>query len=91
MSATKAQSVDYIAVIDFGSQYAHLIARRVRQLNVLAKIFTPDMSVSAYKDASGIILSGGPKSTIAADAVAYDPGMFKLGVPILGLCYGHQF
>lgn len=81
---------DYIAVIDFGSQFAHLIARRVRQLNVLAKIFTPDMPASAYRDAKGIILSGGPKSTIGADAVPYDPGMFKLGLPMLGLCYGHQ-
>lgn len=80
----------YIAVIDFGSQFAHLIARRVRQHNVLAKIFTPDMPASAYKDAKGVILSGGPKSTIADDAIVYDPGMFTLGVPLLGLCYGHQ-
>lgn len=52
---------DYIAVIDFGSQYAHLIARRVRQLNVLAKIFTPDTSATEYADAKGIILSGDQK------------------------------
>lgn len=81
---------EYIAVIDFGSQFAHLIARRVRQHNVLAKIFTPDMPVSAYKNAKGIILSGGPKSTIGDDAIVYDPGVFTLGVPVLGLCYGHQ-
>ncbi len=81
---------DYIAVIDFGSQFAHLIARRVRQLNVLAKIFTPDTPASVYQDAAGVILSGGPKSTIGTDAIAYDPGMFKLGKPMLGLCYGHQ-
>lgn len=80
----------YIAVIDFGSQFAHLIARRIRQHNVLAKIFTPDMPASAYKDAKGIILSGGPKSTIGEDAIQYDPGMFMQGVPVLGLCYGHQ-
>lgn len=80
----------YIAVIDFGSQFAHLIARRIRQHNVLAKIFTPDMPASAYKDAKGIILSGGPKSTIGDEAIQYDPGMFMLGVPVLGLCYGHQ-
>lgn len=81
---------DYIAVIDFGSQFAHLIARRIRQHNVLAKIFTPDMSAAAYKDARGIVLSGGPSSTIDESAVQYDPGLFKLNVPILGLCYGHQ-
>ncbi|MFA5996084.1 MAG: glutamine-hydrolyzing GMP synthase [Patescibacteria group bacterium] len=87
---SQSQTIDYIAVLDFGSQYAHLIARRVRELNVLAKIFTPDMPVSAYKNAKGIILSGGPKSTIDDSAVVYDPGLFKLGVPVLGLCYGHQ-
>ncbi len=81
---------EYIAVIDFGSQFAHLIARRIRQHNVLAKIFTPDMPASAYKDAKGVILSGGPKSTIGDDAIMYDPGVFMLGVPVLGLCYGHQ-
>lgn len=80
----------YIAVIDFGSQFAHLIARRVREHGVLAKIFTPDTPAHMYADAKGVILSGGPKSTIAADAVPYDPGIFKLGLPILGLCYGHQ-
>ncbi len=84
------QQHDYIAVIDFGSQFAHLIARRVRQHNVLAKIFTPDMSASAYADAKGVILSGGPKSTIGEGAIEYDPGVFEMGVPVLGLCYGHQ-
>ncbi len=81
---------NYIAVIDFGSQFAHLIARRVRQLGVLAKIFTPDAPAHLYADAKGIILSGGPRSTIDTSAVMYDPGMFTLGVPVLGLCYGHQ-
>ncbi|MDP3970678.1 MAG: glutamine-hydrolyzing GMP synthase [bacterium] len=81
---------EYIAVIDFGSQFAHLIARRIRQHNVLAKIFTPDTPVHEYKDAKGVILSGGPRSTIDESAINYDRGVFKLGVPILGLCYGHQ-
>ncbi|EKD76719.1 MAG: hypothetical protein ACD_43C00011G0003 [uncultured bacterium] len=80
----------YIAVIDFGSQFAHLIARRIRQHGVLAKIFTPDTNPAEYADAQGIILSGGPKSTIAADAVPYDHRLFNTTVPILGLCYGHQ-
>ena len=84
------QQHEYIAVIDFGSQFAHLIARRIRQHNVLAKIFTPDVPASAYKDAKGVILSGGPSSTITDEAIQYDPGVFKLGVPVLGLCYGHQ-
>jgi GMP synthase (glutamine-hydrolysing) len=80
----------YIAVIDFGSQFAHLIARRIRQHGVLAKIFTPDTNPEEYVDAKGIILSGGPKSTIAADAVPYDRRLFATEVPMLGLCYGHQ-
>ena len=80
----------YIAVIDFGSQFAHLIARRIRQHGVLAKIFTPDTNPAEYADAKGIILSGGPKSTIAEDAVPYDHRLFATTVPMLGLCYGHQ-
>lgn len=86
----KGMSHSYIAVIDFGSQFAHLIARRIRQHGVLAKIFTPDTPTHLYADAKGIIISGGPKSTIAKDSIPYDPGIFKTGVPILGLCYGHQ-
>lgn len=80
----------YIAVIDFGSQFAHLIARRIRQHGVLAKIFLPDADPVEYADAQGIILSGGPKSTIAEDAVPYNHRLFENSVPILGLCYGHQ-
>ncbi|MFA6474950.1 MAG: glutamine-hydrolyzing GMP synthase [Patescibacteria group bacterium] len=83
-------SHQYIAVIDFGSQFAHLIARRIRQHGVLAKIFTPDTNPTEYADAKGIILSGGPKSTIAEDAVPYNHRLFDIKVPILGLCYGHQ-
>ncbi len=86
----KRSTHQYIAVIDFGSQFAHLIARRIRQLGVLAKIYTPDTNPAEYADAKGIILSGGPKSTIAEDAVEYDHRVFDLNVPILGLCYGHQ-
>ncbi len=80
----------YIAILDFGSQFAHLIARRIRQHGVLAKIYTPDADPAEYADCSGIILSGGPKSTIAEDAVPYDHRVFDANVPILGLCYGHQ-
>lgn len=90
MIATKQSQHQYIAVLDFGSQFAHLIARRIRQHGVLAKIFTPDTNPAEYADAKGIVLSGGPKSTIAEDAVPYDHRLFDLTVPILGLCYGHQ-
>lgn len=83
-------SHQYIAVLDFGSQFAHLIARRIRQHGVLAKIYTPDTNPAEYADAKGIVLSGGPKSTIAEDAVQYNHRLFDTSLPILGLCYGHQ-
>ncbi|MFH0819005.1 MAG: glutamine-hydrolyzing GMP synthase [Patescibacteria group bacterium] len=79
----------YIAILDFGSQYTHLISRRVRQLGVLARIFPTDVEADKIKDAWGIILSGGPDS-ITDERLAYDPGIFKMGVPMLGFCYGHQ-
>lgn len=79
-----------IAIIDFGSQYTHLITRRIRQLGVLAKIYNPDVKVSELKSVKGVILSGGPNSVHDDSAVKYDAKLFNLSVPILGLCYGHQ-
>ncbi|MFH1425875.1 MAG: glutamine-hydrolyzing GMP synthase [Candidatus Kerfeldbacteria bacterium] len=79
----------HIAILDFGSQYMHLISRRVRQLGVLAKIYPTDVNAHDLKDAWGIILSGGPDS-ITEEKLPYDPGIFKLGKPMLGFCYGHQ-
>jgi GMP synthase (glutamine-hydrolysing) len=79
-----------IAVLDFGSQYTHLIARRIRELGVLAEIF--DHTISAdelkQKDVEGIILSGGPNSVYEEDAPHVDQAIFSLGIPILGICYG---
>jgi len=79
-----------IAIIDFGSQYTHLITRRIRQLGVLANIYSPDVNVKDLKGIKGLILSGGPKSVHDRTAVKYNKKLFNLGVPILGLCYGHQ-
>lgn len=79
----------HIAIIDFGSQYTHLIARRIRQLGVYSRIYPTDINAHELRDAWGIILSGGPQSVID-QKLAYDPGIFKLCKPILGLCYGHQ-
>lgn len=79
----------HIAILDFGSQYMHLISRRVRQLGVLSKIYPTDVNAHELKDAWGIILSGGPDS-ITEEKLPYDPGIFKLGKPMLGFCYGHQ-
>lgn len=79
-----------IAILDFGSQYTHLIARRVRELGVMARLYHNDITASQLKNAVGLILSGGPKSVRDASRLNYDPKLFALGVPILGICYGHQ-
>ncbi len=79
-----------IAVLDFGSQYAHLIAKRIRQGGAYAEIFSPAASVDELAHAQGLILSGGPASVFAADAPAFNPELLGLEIPILGLCYGHQ-
>lgn len=79
----------HIAILDFGSQYMHLISRRIRQLGVLSKIYPSDVNAHELKDAVGVILSGSPRS-VYEEKVPYDPGVFDLPVPVLGLCYGHQ-
>ena len=81
-----------IVILDFGSQYTQVIARRVRECNVFSVIIhynTPAPEIAALKPA-GIILSGGPSSVYAADAPMPDRNIFSLGVPVLGVCYGVQ-
>ncbi len=84
--------MDKIAVLDFGGQYAHLIANRVRRLGVYSDLFDGEIKASALKDGGykGVILSGGPQSVHAKGSLVCDPGVFELGIPVLGLCYGHQ-
>jgi len=81
-----------IIVLDFGSQYTQLIARRLRELSVYSEIWppnTPPDKIRARKPV-GIILSGGPKSVSDPGAPVCDPSVFDLGVPVLGICYGMQ-
>ena len=78
-----------IIVLDFGGQYAHLIARRVRQLGVYSEIALPDARSEKIRSARGIILSGSPHS-ITDKNLKFNPEIFKLGIPVLGICYGHQ-
>lgn len=82
--------MDAVCVIDFGSQYAHLIANRIRRLGVYAEIILPETPVNKLAKYKGIILSGGPSSVYEVGAPSIDKKIFSLGVPILGICYGHQ-
>ncbi len=79
-----------IAVIDFGGQYTHLIARRIRSLGVKALIFPFDVSPEQLKWAEGVVFSGGPAGVFERGAPKPDDGIYSLGVPVLGICYGHQ-
>jgi GMP synthase (glutamine-hydrolysing) len=81
-----------IAVLDFGSQYTQVIARRIRECQVYSKIYHYSTPASQLKadGVIGIILSGGPSSVFAKDAPIPDRGLFELGVPVLGICYGIQ-
>ena len=81
---------DFIAVLDFGSQYAHLIAKRIRHLGAYTKIFSPSAKENLLQDAKGIVLSGGPASVYSTDIPKFNSNILNLDLPILGLCYGHQ-
>lgn len=105
MTSTKAETVqkvtetladnalaDSIAILDFGSQYSQLIARRVREFNTYSELLSCSISAAELKrlNPKGIILSGGPASVYEPKAPKCDPEIYKLGVPVLGVCYGMQ-
>jgi GMP synthase (glutamine-hydrolysing) len=92
MNASAPGSEEKVLVVDFGAQYAQLIARRVREAHVYSEIVAPTISAAeiAEKQPTGIIFSGGPDSVHAEGAIAIDPEVYGLGVPILGICYGAQ-
>jgi GMP synthase (glutamine-hydrolysing) len=83
---------EIIPILDFGSQYAQLIARRVRESGVYSELVRPDISVEQLKalNPKGIILSGGPSSVYDVGAPRCDPKIFEMGLPIFGICYGMQ-
>ncbi len=81
---------DAIAVVDFGGQYAHLIATKVRRQRVLAEIRQPEDPIDVFARYKGIILSGSPSFSSQGEDSAYTKGIFDLDIPILGLCFGHQ-
>jgi GMP synthase (glutamine-hydrolysing) len=83
---------DSVFVVDFGAQYAQLIARRVREAHVYSEIVPPTISANQVRamNPGAIILSGGPKSVYETPAPTLDPAIYELGIPILGICYGAQ-
>ena len=89
---TQSSTSELVLVVDFGAQYAQLIARRVREQNVFCQIVRHDISASRLAELKpkGIILSGGPSSVYEAGAPHCDPAIFDLDIPILGICYGMQ-
>jgi GMP synthase (glutamine-hydrolysing) len=81
---------DAIAVVDFGGQYAHLIATKIRRLHVLAEIRQPEDPIEAFHRYKGIILSGSPSLSSFGEDSAYTKAIYDLDVPIAGFCFGHQ-
>ena len=81
-----------VFVLDFGAQYAQLIARRVREAHVFSEIVPSSISAAEVKakSPSAIILSGGPSSVYAENAPKIDTAIFDLGIPVFGICYGFQ-
>ncbi|MFD7077417.1 glutamine-hydrolyzing GMP synthase [Nocardioides sp. NPDC059952] len=90
--APGAEEHDLVLVVDFGAQYAQLIARRVREAKVYSEIVPHSMPVEEMlaKNPKAIILSGGPSSVYAEGAPAIDNGLFTAGIPVFGMCYGFQ-
>ena len=79
-----------ISVLDTGGQYTHLIARKVRELGVYADVQPSETPAKNLRSRRGIIISGGPASVYSLDSPTIDPGLLQAGVPVLGICYGHQ-
>ena len=92
VSSGAAVASDRVLVVDFGAQYAQLIARRVREASVFSEIVPPALTPAEYaqRQPTGIGFSGGPASVHVEGAPRIDPGVYELGVPILGICYGAQ-
>ena len=81
-----------IIILDFGSQYTQLIARRIREKNVYSEILSPETKIDEIlsKKPAALILSGGPNSVYKSDAPKFDTRILSLDIPIMGICYGLQ-
>jgi GMP synthase (glutamine-hydrolysing) len=82
--------IPQISVLDSGGQYCHLIARRVREMGVYADVHPSDVAPEVLAGRKGILISGGPASVYAEGSPRVEPGVFALGIPVLGICYGQQ-
>jgi len=82
--------IDSVAILDCGGQYTKVIDRKIRELGVRSEIFPLDVSPSALAEFDGIVLSGGPSSVWGEERPDCDPGIWTLGLPVLGICYGMQ-
>ena len=84
---------EVVLVVDFGAQYSQLIARRVRECGVYCEIIPYNYTLDKIKakNPKAIILSGGPNSVYAENTPSVDEGIFEMGIPVLGICYGDQF
>ena len=78
-----------IIVLDFGSQYAHLIAKRFRMLGYYSEIALPSADLKTFENCKGIVFSGGPSSVYEEKVPEFNSEILSLDIPILGLCYGH--
>src|SRR3989344_2054794 len=81
---------DIIYVLDFGSQYSHLITKRIREAGVYAELVSSDFPTAKLAQSKGVILSGGPQNLSEKTALRVDKKVFELGIPVLGICYGMQ-
>ncbi len=92
MTDSKVQGHARVVILDFGSQYTQLIARRIRELGVYSEIHPFDLPLAALKalEPAALVLSGGPSSCYEPGAPTVDPALFGLGIPTLGICYGVQ-
>ena len=90
MGNVDLKTKEKIVVLDFGSQYAHLIAKRFRALGYYSEIALPSADLSVFKNACGVVMSGGPSSVYEENVPEFNAEILNLNVPILGLCYGHQ-
>jgi len=89
---SKSDNMDKIVVLDFGSQYSHLICRRIREFSVYAELVPYDISYEELQklNPKGIIFSGGPSSVYSSEAPVPENKIFEMNLPLLGICYGHQ-